>query len=98
VPFKTYIGGTTTGAWQTISTTQRVFAPVTGLSAYRNGPQLIDDYYYAKVTNFSDTFVDYYVTASDTQGNIVNSPIQHVYVAPNANPTPTPAPHTNADT
>jgi hypothetical protein len=80
--------------------TKRVVAPVAGLSAYGNGPQFITDYYYAKVTGLSDTFVDYYVTASDTRGNIVNSPIQHVYVAPNTNPTPTPTPtpHTDADT
>jgi hypothetical protein len=98
--FKTYAGGTNTGAWQTISMTKRVVAPVAGLSAYGNGPQFITDYYYAKVTGLSDTFVDYYVTASDTRGNIVNSPIQHVYVAPNTNPTPTPTPtpHTDADT
>jgi hypothetical protein len=46
-------------------------------------PQFIADYYYAKLTGLSDTFVDYYLTASDTQGNTFNSPIQHVYVAPN---------------
>jgi len=70
--------------------TKRGVAPVAGLSAYGNGPQFIADYYYAKVTGLSDTFVDYYVTASDTEGNVVNSPIQHVYVALNANPTSTP--------
>ncbi|PYL83133.1 MAG: hypothetical protein DMF23_10560, partial [Verrucomicrobia bacterium] len=88
--FKTYVGGTNTGTWQTISMTKRVVAPVAGLSAYGNGPQFIADYYYAKVTGLSDTFADYYVTASDTKGNIFNSPIQHVYVAPNTNPTLTP--------
>jgi len=88
--FKTYVGGTNTGTWQTISMTKRVVAPVAGLSAYGNGPQFIADYYYAKVTGLSDTFVDYYVTASDTKGNVFNSPIQHVYVAPNTNPTLTP--------
>jgi hypothetical protein len=88
--FKTYAGGANTGAWQTISMAKRIVALVGGLSAFGNGPQFIADYYYAKVTGLSDTFVDYYVTASDTKGNVVNSPIQHVYVAPNANPTPTP--------
>jgi hypothetical protein len=85
--FKTYAGGANTGTWQTISMTKRVVAPVAGLSVYGNGPEFIADYYYAKVTGLSDTFVDYYVTASDTKGNVFNSPIQHVYVAPNANPT-----------
>ena len=58
--------------------TKRVAAPVIGAN-----PQFIADYYYAKVTGLSDTFVDYYVAATDTRGNLFNSPIQHVYVAPN---------------
>jgi hypothetical protein len=76
--FKTYAGGANTGSWNTMSMTKRVAAPVIGAN-----PQFIADYYYAKVTGLSDTFVDYYVTATDARGNIFNSPIQHVYVAPN---------------
>jgi hypothetical protein len=84
--FKTYAGGANTGLWNTLSMTKRVAAPVIGAS-----PQFIADYYYAKLTGLSDTFVDYYVSATDTRGNTFNSPIQHVYVAPNPTPTPTPA-------
>jgi len=76
--FKTYAGGANTGSWNTVSMTKRVAAPVIGAN-----PQFIADYYYAKVTGLSDTFVDYYVAATDTRGNLFNSPIQHVYVAPN---------------
>src|SRR5207237_9817341 len=85
--FKTYAGGANTGSWNTVSMTKRVAAPVIGAN-----PQFIADYYYAKVTGLSDTFVDYYVAATDTRGNTSNSPIQHVYVAPHPNPTPTPTP------
>jgi hypothetical protein len=87
--FKTYAGGSNTGSWNTIDMTKRIAAPVIGTT-----PQFIADYYYAELTRLSDTFVDYYVTASDTRGNVFNSPIQHVYVAakPNATPTPTPNP------
>jgi hypothetical protein len=68
--------------------TKRVVAPVIGAS-----PQFIADYYLTKISGLSDTYVDYYVTATDTRGNTFNSPIQHVYVAPDANaPTPTPTP------
>ena len=87
--FKTYAGGPNTGAWTNIDMTKRVVSPVIGAS-----PQFIADYYHAKVTGLSNTFVDYYVTATDTHGNTFNSPIQHVYVAfdPNVTPTPTPTP------
>ena len=45
-------------------------------------PEYIADYYYTKVTGLSNTYVDYYVSATDNQGNTYNSPIQHVYVSP----------------
>ena len=67
--------------------TKRVVAPVIGAS-----PQFIADYYHAQITGLSDTYVDYYVTAMDTRGNTLTSPIQHVYVASNPGGTPTPTP------
>ena len=75
--FKTYLGGSNTAAWVQQPMTQRVVAPVLSAS-----PKYIADYYYTKVTGLSDTYVDYYVNASDTLGNTYNSPIQHVYVSP----------------
>ena len=73
--FKTYAGGPLAGAWQTSNMTQRVVAPVTGVT-----PQFIADYYYAKVGGISNAFVDYYVSAADARGNLYQSPIQHVWV------------------
>ena len=85
--FKTYAGGADTAVWQTMSMTKRTVA-----NQISPAPQYYGDYFYAKVTGLSDTYVDYYVSASDTKGNVYNSPIQHVYVAPSGNPTPTPTP------
>ncbi len=95
--FKTYAGGAETGVWQTLPMTQRIVPPVAGVQAYGNPPQFVADYYYRKVTGLSDTYVDYYVSATDAKGNTVNSPIQHVYVAPNGGPSPTPTPDADAE-
>ncbi len=73
--FKTYAGGPLTGSWITSNMTQRVVAPVIGVT-----PQYIADYYYAKVTGVSNRFVDYYVSATDSRGNTYKSPIEHVWV------------------
>ncbi|TAK93945.1 MAG: hypothetical protein EPO07_17480 [Verrucomicrobia bacterium] len=76
--FKTYAGGGLTGAWQTSNMTQRVVAPVIGVT-----PQYIADYFYAKVSGVTNSYVDYYVAATDARGNIFKSPIQHVWVGAN---------------
>src|SRR5439155_7787883 len=73
--YKTYAGGPNTGPWISSNMTRRVVAPVTGAS-----PQYIADYYYAKVTGITNSYVDYYVTAADALGNTSKSAIQHVYV------------------
>jgi hypothetical protein len=85
--FKTYAGGADTAAWQSVSMTQRAVP-----SQIVPAPQYYADYYYAKVSGLSDTYVDYYVAASDQKGNLTNTPIQHVYVGANAGSTPTPTP------
>ena len=76
--FKTYAGGPLAGAWQTSNMTQRVVAPVLGVT-----PQYLADYYYAKVGGVTNSYVDYYVTATDARGNTYKSPIQHVWVGQN---------------
>src|SRR5579859_1166573 len=73
--FKTYAGGSLTGLWQTNTMTRRVTPPVSGYT-----PKYIADYYYAQVTGISNTFVDYYIGATDVHGNTRNTPIQHVWV------------------
>jgi hypothetical protein len=83
--FKTYAGGPDTGTWQSLSMTARTVP-----TQINPAPQYYADYYYTKVTGLSGTYVDYYVTATDQKGNVANTPIQHVYVAPNPNATPTP--------
>jgi len=74
--FKTYAGGPDTGPWQSIGMTERSVP-----SLLETVPKYQADYYYSKVTGLSNTYVDYYVTASDSLGNTYNSPIQHVYVS-----------------
>lgn len=76
--FKTYAGGPDTGPWVGLSMTDRSVSPQNTLMP----PKYIADYYYAKITGLTNTYVDYYVSATDSYGNTYNSPIQHVYVAP----------------
>jgi hypothetical protein len=90
--FKTYAGGPQAGAWQSLTMTHRVVAPVIGVT-----PQYLADYYYSRVTGLSNVFADYYVSATDTRGNTFKSPIQHVWIGgnvsggtPSTNPPPTP--------
>jgi len=73
--FKTYTGGPQAGAWQSMPLTRRVTANSSGYL-----PQYQADYYYAYVTGISNTFVDYYVSAADSHGNVQKTPIQHVWV------------------
>ena len=74
--FKTYAGGLLTGAWQPTNMTRRVAANSNGYT-----PEYQADYYYTYVTGISNTFVDYYVSATDSYGNTQKTPIQHVWVA-----------------
>ncbi len=81
---ETYAGGGEVSAWQSKSMTERVFP--TG-NVTNNPeinffilPQYIANEYYAEITDLTDTLVDYYVEAVDTKGNVMKSPIQHVYV------------------
>jgi hypothetical protein len=83
--FKTYAGGPNTCPWSSITMAQRSVAPILGST-----PQYIADYYWTKVTGLSDTYVDYYVEATDNKGNTYKSPIQHVYVAANNGAPPSP--------
>ncbi|MCX8090964.1 MAG: carbohydrate-binding protein [Verrucomicrobiae bacterium] len=73
--FETYAGGPLTGAWQSSNMTRRVVAPVLGVT-----PQYIADYFLVRVRGITNSFVDYYVSATDGRGNTFKSPIQHVWV------------------
>ncbi len=74
-PFKTYAGGPLTGPWQSTNMVHRVTPNSNGYT-----PQYQADYYYAHVTGISNSFVDYYVSATDAHGNTCKTPIQHVWV------------------
>jgi hypothetical protein len=76
--FKTYAGGPDTGPWVSLAMTDRSVAVQSSLLP----PKYVADYYYAKITGLTNTYVDYYVSATDSYGNTENTPIQHVYVAP----------------
>jgi hypothetical protein len=73
--FKIYAGGPLTGAWQSTNLTLRVAANSSGYT-----PKYQADYYYTYVTGISNTFVDYYISATDRYGNTQKTPIQHVWV------------------
>ncbi|MFO1475948.1 MAG: carbohydrate-binding protein [Verrucomicrobiota bacterium] len=72
---KTYAGGVLTGPWGAWPMTRRIAAPVSGQT-----PSYIADYYYARVSGFTNCYVDYYIMATDARGNTTRSPIQHVWV------------------
>ena len=86
---ETYAGGTDVEGWVSIPMTKRVLPSTrAALNAAANNSQIdyfitpvaIADYYFAKVTQFRDALVDYYIEAQDTKGNTYKSDIQHVYV------------------
>jgi len=81
---ETYAGGAGVGAWQTVAMTYRDFPagnfhsdPGINFSVM---PDYIADQYYAHMTGFEDVLLDYYVEATDTEGLVKRSPIQHVWV------------------
>lgn len=71
-----YSGGT----WTTI---EMVRVPLSGSLAPQTDPlpTYIGDLFQANVTGITNSLIDYYVSATDGQGNISKSPLQHVYVA-----------------
>lgn len=79
---KTYAGGPTVGAWQTIEMNRKPFPadPVNDTNFFIE-PLAKADLCYAMISGYSNALLDYYVEATDQQGNVYSSPIQHVYVA-----------------
>lgn len=86
---ETYAGGAGVSAWQSLPMTVRSF-PTGNITNNPDVdffilPDYIADEYYAEISGLADTLVDYYVEATDNQGNVFKTPIQHVYVG-NSNP------------
>ncbi len=78
----TYAGGPGVTSW----TTQPMTRARIG-SATTPGPLVKAAQYSAPVRGLGNVLVDYYVEAQDSSGNVVRSPIQHVWVGPaNARP------------
>jgi hypothetical protein len=84
---ETYAGGDEVGDWQVIPMTFRDF-PAENIFNYPDidfteTPDYIADEYYCLVEGLNEVLVDYYVEATDSNGYVKRSPIQHVYVGPN---------------
>ncbi|MCF8372608.1 MAG: T9SS type A sorting domain-containing protein [Bacteroidales bacterium] len=104
----TYAGGSGVGSWNSITMTQRLFPA----GNYTNNPDIdffvmpnfIANQYYAEITGYNDTLIDYYVEVTDNSGNITKTAIQHVYVGANTSAGSTDGVHwipsnpTNEDT
>ncbi|MEN1678130.1 MAG: hypothetical protein AAGJ46_00945 [Planctomycetota bacterium] len=73
---ETYAGGAEVGDWISIAMTSSDTPPPSGIlgATYRALR------YGADIEGVTDSLVDYYVEAVDSQGNIQRSDIQHVYV------------------
>ena len=81
---ETYAGGPEVDAWNSISMSERVF-PKTNVTnnpdiSFFILPDQIATLYYAEITGLSETLVDYYVEATDNNGNTFRTPIQHVWI------------------
>ena len=104
----TYVGGSGVGSWNSINMTMRQFPA----GNYTNNPDIdffvmpnfIANQYYAEISGYSDTLIDYYVEVTDLSGNTTKTAIQHVYVGSNTGTSSTDVVHwvpsnpTNADT
>ena len=86
---ETFEGGDEVGEWFEIPMTKRVLPSTceelnalsdNGQINYVFEPAAVADYYFAKVTQFRDQLVDYFVEATDEKGNTVRSDIRHVWV------------------
>lgn len=80
----TYAGGSGVSAWTSLPMTARPF-PTGNVTNNPDVdffilPDYIADEYYAEIAGLADTLVDYYVEATDNQGNVTRTPIQHVYI------------------
>lgn len=85
---ETYAGGPGVASWQSATMNQRIF-PTGNITG--NGdidffilPDAIADEYYYTITGLDEVLIDYYVEATDANGNITKSAIQHVYIGNNA--------------
>ncbi len=81
-----YRGGPEVSPWKPVPMTRRSFDPAErgqppqqGLNYFIQASELAD-LYWAKIQGFSKVLVDYYMESEDAMGNLVKSPISHVWV------------------
>ncbi|MBI5154887.1 PKD domain-containing protein, partial [Candidatus Poribacteria bacterium] len=81
---ETYTGGGEVGSWTTLAMNGRDFPAGNVYNKpeinYFEMPLHIARHYSVPVTGIRDKLMDYYVEATDSEGNIARSAIQHVYV------------------
>ena len=79
-----YAGGPGVGSWVALPMNKRVIPSgnITGNGAvdFFLLPTAMADYYWAKVTGYTNVLLDYYIMAVDSRGNTNRSDIQHVWV------------------
>jgi len=89
---ETFAGGPEVGSWQTLPMNRRAY-PATniynkpGLN-YFELPQYIADHYSVAVTGLRSKLIDYYIEATDANGNVSRSAIQHVWIGDGSGSTP----------
>jgi hypothetical protein len=81
---ETYAGGSGVGSWVALPMNQRTLStgnvPNDPNVNFFLTPQAMADYYWAKVTGYTNVLLDYYISATDSKGNTHQSDIQHVWV------------------
>lgn len=71
----TYAGGTSTGDWESVEMSGKLITSITDPFPLRQAKE-----YRAEIAGLENVMVDYYVEATDTEGNTSRSVIQHVWV------------------
>jgi hypothetical protein len=79
---QTYAGGSDVNTWQSTEMSRQAMAaaPTNLTASIFITPKAKADLCYASIIGMNNQLVDYYVEATDSKGNIFNTPIQHVYV------------------
>ncbi len=84
---ETYSGGNSVGPWAFVEMSHKTFPDgnITGNPEvdFFIMPEAIAGIYWAEITALKDTLVDYFVEMTDNSGNVIRTPIQHVYVGSN---------------
>lgn len=92
---ETYAGGNEVNAWNTLTMTASWWPSLKGPANIVPDPSCRAQRFTARLAGQNNVFVDYFVEAIDTKGNVSRSDIQHVFVG--ASNTNTPQPYVSFD-